>query len=206
MIAAEVAEGVFLAASPIADLVSGSAAPEWARRAAEGMPDWRAREYLAVRALYAQLTAEVEETAAPALSSTPRGAPIVSGRPGLKVSLAHSAEMAAVALGRDRDVGVDVHEAGLPGRAMLRKCCPAEADRMAAAPEAGGRDFARVWAAQEACVKATGEGIAGCPWRIPVTAAAETGRWRELTWKQLTSRGSAFALCCAFSGRAEERR
>ncbi|SFW81417.1 4'-phosphopantetheinyl transferase family protein [Amycolatopsis australiensis] len=206
MTAVEVAGGVHLAAAPADEALAALPVPEWATREARGLAPRRAREYLAVRALYAHLVTEVDGGPASPLARTARGAPVVPGRPGLRVSLAHSDEVVAVALGRGRAVGVDVQDAGLPGPAMLRRCCPAEAGRMTADPAAGGRDFARVWAAQEACVKATGQGIAGRPWRIPVTAAAVTGRWQDLTWTQLRGRESASALCCAFTDRTEEGR
>ena len=206
MTAVEVAEGVHLTAAPADEALATLPVPEWASREARGLAPRRAREYLAVRALYAHLVAEVDGGPVRPLGRTARGAPVVAGRPGLRVSIAHSEDGVAVVLGRGRDVGVDVQEAGLPGPAMLRRCCPAEAGRMTTDPAAGGRDFARVWAAQEACVKATGQGIAGRPWRIPVTSAAVTGRWRDLTWAQLRGRESAFALCCAFTDRTEEGR
>jgi 4'-phosphopantetheinyl transferase len=202
--AVEVAPGVHLTAAPADEALAELPVPDWAEREARAMPPRRAREYLAVRALYVRLMSEVDGTAGP-LSRTERGKPVVPGRSGLRVSLAHSDDVVAVALARGRDVGVDVQDAGLPGPAMLRRCCPGEAGRMAAEPAAGGRDFARVWAAQEACVKATGQGIAGRPWRIPVTAAAPAGRWRDLTWTQLRDRGSTFALCCAYADRTEGR-
>jgi 4'-phosphopantetheinyl transferase len=203
--AVEVVPGVHLTAVPTDEALAELPVPDWAAREARAMPPRRAREYLAVRALYAHLVSEVDEGPASPLARTERGAPVVPGRPGLRVSLAHADDVVAVALARGRDVGVDVQDAGLPGPAMLRRCCPGEAGRMAAEPASGGRDFARVWAAQEACVKATGQGIAGRPWRIPVTAAAGTGRWRDLTWTQLQDRGSAFALCCAYADRTEGR-
>ncbi|MGW3993679.1 4'-phosphopantetheinyl transferase family protein [Amycolatopsis sp. NPDC004772] len=204
MTGVEVAPGVHLAATPADAALAELPVPAWAVREARAMAPRRAREYLAVRALYVRLVSEVEGSAHP-LDRTDRGRPVVPGRPDLHVSLAHSDDVVAVALARGRDVGVDVQEAGLPGPAMLRRCCPGEAGRMAAEPASGGRDFARVWAAQEACVKATGQGIAGRPWRIPVTAAAASGRWRDLTWTQLRDRASAFALCCAYADRTEGR-
>ncbi len=86
------------------------------------------------------------------------------------MSLSHSAGWVAAAVGRGRDVGVDVQVPAPVGDRLLRLCClPGDADALAALPEDARRlGFARVFAVQEACVKALGEGLSGRPWTVPV--------------------------------------
>ncbi len=81
----------------------------------------------------------------------PHGKPDVDG---VRVSLSHSGELAAVALSAVREVGVDVqrHTPGLDTRAMAARYFPAGE----ACLVTGAASFATLWARKEACVKATG--------------------------------------------------
>jgi 4'-phosphopantetheinyl transferase len=81
----------------------------------------------------------------------PHGKPEVDG---VRVSLSHSGELAAVALTPTRAVGVDVqrHTPGLDTRAMAARYFPADEARLVT----GAAVFATLWARKEACVKATG--------------------------------------------------
>lgn len=94
----------------------------------------------------------------------PHGKPEVDG---VRMSLSHSGDLAAVALTSARPVGVDVqrHTPGLDTRAMAVRYFPADEAPLVT----GAAVFATLWARKEACVKATGgrltEGLA-----LPVAA------------------------------------
>ncbi|MFC0530782.1 4'-phosphopantetheinyl transferase family protein [Phytohabitans kaempferiae] len=85
----------------------------------------------------------------------PHGKPETDG---VRVSLSHSGELAAVALTERRAVGVDVqrHKPGLDVVAMSARYFPADEARLVAAGARRAAVFARLWARKEACVKATG--------------------------------------------------
>ncbi|BCB89156.1 4'-phosphopantetheinyl transferase family protein [Phytohabitans suffuscus] len=103
----------------------------------------------------------------------PHGKPEVDG---VRVSLSHSGDLAAVALTPARAVGVDVqrHTPGLDTLAMSARYFPeGEADLVAASAERAA-DFARLWARKEACVKATGGRLAQ-GLSLPVAAGPVVG-------------------------------
>ncbi|MDQ7910887.1 4'-phosphopantetheinyl transferase superfamily protein [Phytohabitans sp. ZYX-F-186] len=85
----------------------------------------------------------------------PHGKPEVDG---VRVSLSHSGDLAAVALTPARAVGVDVqrHTPGLDPLAMSARYFPAGEAGLVAASGERAAEFARLWARKEACVKATG--------------------------------------------------
>ena len=91
------------------------------------------------------------------------GKPSLAGDAPLRFNLSHSGAMAAVAVARDREVGVDVErrrsvhsEAGVARRIMNSD----EHARYVALPESERVDFLLwVWARKEALVKAAGAGI-----------------------------------------------
>ncbi|MFE5730870.1 4'-phosphopantetheinyl transferase family protein [Streptomyces sp. NPDC056528] len=155
------------------------------RAAAAGLPPWRAAEHLASRTLLRFLLREVGEDAGGGpVAALPGGRPYLPGRPGLGVSLSHSPGWVAAAVGRGRDVGVDVQVPAAVGDRLLRLCClPGDADALAALPgDARRLGFARVFAVQEACVKAVGKGLSGRPWTVPVVLGARTGAWNRVRW------------------------
>ncbi|MFH7597339.1 4'-phosphopantetheinyl transferase superfamily protein [Streptomyces racemochromogenes] len=91
----------------------------------------------------------------------PHGRPAVAGG-GVHFSLSHSGDLAYLAFA-GVPVGVDVE--GLPSAAavadVLSALHPEERAEVAALPEDGRRTaLARVWARKEACLKATGAGLA----------------------------------------------
>ncbi|MEO3755840.1 hypothetical protein [Streptomyces sp. B6B3] len=154
--------------------------------AADGLPAPRAAERLAARGLLRRLLAETTdgEAAAAPLRAEPSGRPVLAGHPDLAVSLSHADGWVAAAVGRRR-VGVDVQPprsgiaaAGRPRSARRRGPC-----RLPDAPT--DLEAAWIWSVQEACVKATGDGLAGLPWRIPVAPGAVAGRWGGLRWAAL---------------------
>jgi 4'-phosphopantetheinyl transferase len=69
---------------------------------------------------------------------------------------------------------------------MVRRCCGAQADVLLALSQPEARvAFARVWAVQEAVVKALRLGLAGSPWRVPVDLNEPHGLWRGVFWRSL---------------------
>jgi acyl carrier protein len=48
-------------------------------------------------------------------------------------------------------------------------------------------------------VKATGAGLRGRPWTVPVRPEQRSGHWRSLTWRQLRGQDAPAAVCCALS-------
>ncbi|MGW0336313.1 4'-phosphopantetheinyl transferase family protein [Streptomyces sp. NPDC003011] len=106
--------------------------------------------------------------------------------------------MAAAALA-DHPVGIDLQEPLPPSSALIRRCCaPDDAARVCAMPaRQRAVQFAYIWTAQEACVKATGRGFADAPWNIPVPLGARAGRWRNWAWRHLTHPACPYPLCLA---------
>ncbi|MFI7513534.1 4'-phosphopantetheinyl transferase family protein [Micromonospora echinofusca] len=146
-------------------------------------------ERLAARALLRLLlAAELGRTAgATPIAAHDGGQPHLPEWPGVSVSLSHDAGTVAAALGRGVPVGVDVQVPVPAPPALLRRCCaPAVRTALDRLPEpARDREFAWIWTVQEACVKATGAGLAGRPWAIAVPAGRRTGRWADLRWVSL---------------------
>jgi 4'-phosphopantetheinyl transferase len=84
---------------------------------------------------------------------------------GLRFNLAHSDDLAVVAVARDVEVGVDVERLRPVADGLslaARYFAPDEARALAALP-ADERDeaFLRLWTSKEAVLKATGEGLTG---------------------------------------------
>ncbi|MEV0395170.1 4'-phosphopantetheinyl transferase family protein [Polymorphospora rubra] len=160
--------------------------------ASADLPPDRRAEWLAVRALLRTLlVAELGERAGTvAIGAHPGGQPHLPRRPDLFVSLSHDDGFVAAAVGLGVPVGVDVQVPVPAPPALLRRCCRpdvrAALDRL---PQpARDLEFAWLWTVQEACVKATGAGLAGEPWTIPVPYGRHRGRWRELCWVSLRGR------------------
>lgn len=199
----EVASGVWLAAADMDD-VAASTHPD-DRHRADGMPGWRAREFLAGRGLLRELLARMRPAAARAgVLAGPDGRPRLDGHPGVGVSVSHDGGTVAVAVAVGRPVGVDVqHPQAAPSRALARRCLRGRTGEFDSLPAAeAARELAWVWTAQEACVKASGQGMAGHPWTIDVPLGAHRGTWRGLRWQSL--RGHfATPLSCAFPVRAD---
>ncbi|WP_432125545.1 4'-phosphopantetheinyl transferase family protein [Streptomyces sp. bgisy082] len=175
------------------------------RATAAGLPPWRAAEHLASRTLLRYLLRETGEDTEGAgdgpLAALPGGRPYLPGRPGPGVSLSHSSGWVAAAVGRGRDVGVDVQVPAPVGDRLLRLCCaPGDAEALAALPEEARRSgFARIFAVQEACVKAVGEGFSGRPWTVPVALGARTGTWNGVRWSAPRDDGDAAPVACAWT-------
>jgi 4'-phosphopantetheinyl transferase len=120
-------------------------------------PAWRRREHHAGRLLLDALLRDVVPGAPRgAIELGPNGKPVLRDAPEVGVTISHSYPMVAAAVGVGWDVGVDTEVA----------------DRLWA------------WTVREACVKATGAGLSGRPWRIPV-ADGDAGVWRDVSWRSL---------------------
>lgn len=108
---------------------------------------------------------------------------LAPGQPKLHFSLSHSHGRALIALSADREVGVDLEPLD-PDRPIERLA----ARRFTAREHAFIRDaadhnqrterFYRLWAAKEACVKATGEGIAALQ-RVELSPELVRASWDE---------------------------
>ncbi|WP_231626368.1 4'-phosphopantetheinyl transferase family protein [Streptomyces apocyni] len=169
--------------------------------AAAGMAGWRAAEFLAGRAVLRELLSAVAPEAAEAkVRAGAYGKPGLEGFPGIAVSVAHDRDTVTACAARGPAVGVDVQRA--PGRlddAVVRRCLRGRSDWQAVLDALPGperaREFAWIWTAQEACVKA--EGLARGPWTVGVPPGRHTGTWRGLRWRSLRSL-SRTPLSCAW--------
>jgi 4'-phosphopantetheinyl transferase len=125
------------------------------------------RRRAAAEGLRAELARRLGGDATPVvLERSPGGKPRLAGAaPPVHFSLAHSRERALVAVSLGPPVGVDL-EAVDPRRPVeplaTRWFTEAEREQVLCAGPPGARvaAFYRLWVAKEACVKATGEGLA----------------------------------------------
>lgn len=159
------------------------------RRRCAAMGPRRADEFTRGRSLLRRLATRVlgVPTGKLAIDAESCGRPRLSGLPA-GVSISHTDDYTAAAVWVDGDVGVDIEQP--PGRLdprLLRRCChdwAAELEELPEGPRAAA--FARVWTVQEACVKALGLGLRGCPWRIRVNPRAGAGNWGAVRWSTWT--------------------
>ncbi|NXY94245.1 4'-phosphopantetheinyl transferase superfamily protein [Streptomyces sp. BR123] len=168
--------------------------------AAAGMAGWRAEEFLAGRALLRRLLAEVAPGSENLrVTPGPHGKPGLPDRPDLAISIAHDEGHFAACAGVGRAVGIDVQQPGehlAPG--VVRRCVPTEHEAVNALPaDERSREFAWIWTAQEACVKAEGSGLAGGPWTVPVGPGQTSGTWKGFTWRSLRDTSDT-PLSCAW--------
>ncbi|WP_405782625.1 4'-phosphopantetheinyl transferase family protein [Streptomyces sp. NBC_00859] len=170
-------------------------------RAAARLPEWRTVEFLAGRGLLRELLAAVHPVAAGAgVTADTRGKPGLAGLPDVGVSVSHSGGSVAAGVAVGRAVGVDLqHPAGCVPASLARRILHGHADRVAAlSPERTAEEVAWVWTVQEACVKASGAGLAGRPWAIEVRPGSRSGRWGAYRWISLRDR-SRTPFSCAYS-------
>jgi 4'-phosphopantetheinyl transferase len=148
---------------------------------AEDAPPWRKREHEAGRRLLAALLGDVIPGAAlDAIKLGPNGKPVLRDAPEVGISISHSYPVVAVAVGVGWDVGVDVQVTPRPTSDDVTRLTHSLIPR----PGTTQWDQLWAWTVREACVKATGAGLSGRPWRIPVDDA-DAGVWRELHWRSL---------------------
>lgn len=129
------------------------------------------------------------------VATKPNGRPYLPNQPDLSVSLSHSGEWVAAAVGVGVDVGVDVQVPEPVSEGLINKCCTVASSATLAGRPDRDQEFAWIWTAQEACVKATGQGLGGLPWRIPVDVGQRTGTWQGVRWLQLRGRSPVPASC-----------
>jgi 4'-phosphopantetheinyl transferase len=114
------------------------------------------------------------------LVATPLGKPFVVGRPpgGLCFNVAHSDDVALLAVALGREVGVDIERERLEvdcSELAQRFFAPEEVTALAALPAADQRPaFYRCWTRKEAYVKALGLGMQAPLDRFAVTVTAES--------------------------------
>ncbi|HWG98294.1 MAG TPA: 4'-phosphopantetheinyl transferase superfamily protein [Pilimelia sp.] len=197
-----VAPGVWVVASPAGAARHPVAARTTAadRADARGRPGWRAAEILLGRGLLRGLLDLVVPDAADApVVHTPAGRPELAGWPRLGVSVSHDRGTVAAAVAVGRRVGVDVQHPvpDIRHRTLARCLRDHAASLTALPPRHRDLEFAWVWSAQEACVKAEGSGLAGRPWTVDVRPLHRRGRWRGYRWRSLRDQ-SPVPLSCAY--------
>jgi 4'-phosphopantetheinyl transferase len=170
-------------------------------------PATREREHTAARKLVRELLREIvgPEVAASPIATRHGGAPFLAAHPDIGISMSHSGDWVAAAVGVGRAVGIDIQVPQSTPPGLLRRCC-APAVRMALMRMPAARrdlEFARLWTAQEACVKATGAGLAGLPWTIPVDIGQLDGDWHGVRW--LALRGLPVPASCAYVAKEAAR-
>ena len=132
------------------------------------------------------------------LETGPHGKPRLQGEARLRFNLSHSADLAAIAVTIDREVGIDVERID-PERdalALARRALPREdADEVAAAsPGKRPQIFHAAWARHEAVAKCGGTGLGVPP--------AELAQRREQLSVLSLDFGSEFAAALAVEGEA----
>lgn len=199
--AVEVATGVHVAVTRLA-----RARPDPRDTGEPTAPLWRVRERAAARALLRELVAAVAGGDTGGVATRGSGQPFLPARPELRVSLSHSGDWVAAAVGVGDpvagggiDVGVDVQTPEPVPARLVRRCCRPDARAVVAGLPPARRDlaFAWIWTVQEACVKATGAGLAGRPWTIPVDVGQPAGVWGDVSWRSLHGHASV-PLSCAY--------
>ncbi|GHC84157.1 hypothetical protein GCM10007079_25870 [Nocardiopsis terrae] len=194
-----IAPGVWLVSASMDDLGTGFPRRRDMARA-RTMVAWRAREFLAGRALLRSLLSEVLPEAADAdVVPDGNGRPELAGWPKAGISIAHDDWTVAACVSPDRHVGVDVqHPPEHLNASLVRRCVREGAGVLDAMnPTQRARELAWIWTAQEACVKAEGTGLSGRPWSIDVPPRHSVGSWKGYHW--LSLRGlSETPLSCAW--------
>jgi len=99
------------------------------------------------------------------IARTPAGKPFLEGSD-LSFNLSHSGHLAAVVIGRSREVGIDIEVTGRRITDVLGLASaylhPEEHQRLATVSQQGREPaFLRLWTAREAYLKALGTGLAG---------------------------------------------
>jgi 4'-phosphopantetheinyl transferase len=104
----------------------------------------------------------------------PHGKPELASEDRLTFSLSHAGDYIALALARDRRVGIDLeqHQAVNVDRIAQDHFCPRELRWLREGGAAGVEArFYRIWALKEAYLKASGIGLAGAPSSVDVSDA-----------------------------------
>jgi 4'-phosphopantetheinyl transferase len=185
-------------------LLTQLAGEEQARCLRRVTPALRYRFAAAHAALQSILSAETGELRI-ALKRDAQGKPYLPGHNG-SFNMAHSGDMAVIALCEAGPVGVDIEEIRpLPelSRMAALACSAREAARLAQSADETARthEFLRYWTRKEAVLKATGEGLRGqlravetanAPWAI--LEGEEPRKFYIETWEEP---GFVGAVACA---------
>jgi 4'-phosphopantetheinyl transferase len=158
--------------------------PDEHARAARLFSDQHRRRFVAARGLLRTILGRHLDEAPQAVRFAygAHGKPALAGDVALRFNLAHSHELALVAVAEEREVGVDL-ERLRPEVAVLdiarRFFSSAEHRALHAAPPAERQlTFFRLWTCKEACVKATGEGVARALRATDVVLGPDTAQLR----------------------------
>jgi 4'-phosphopantetheinyl transferase len=198
----EVADGVLIAVESTARVLARSDLEREDRVRAATMAPWRARQYLAARCLLRHLLAEAVADPGAGIAVRPSGQPYLAAHPGVGISLSHTDGVVAAAVALGRQVGVDVQEPTSASPALVARCCTPSGRAVLGSMPPARRPaaLARIWAVQEACVKAAGSGLLGRPWTIAVEPGQRLGRWSAYEWLSLGDRFETPAACAFTAG------
>jgi 4'-phosphopantetheinyl transferase len=150
------------------DRLAGTLAPMERRRAASFHFERDRNRFVAGRGALRSILGRYLQASpeAVALEYGPKGKPLLAdrfARSGIHFNLAHSEDLALVALAQGRDVGVDLERVrNLDDAEELASCfcAPSEFQEFRSVPEQGrSAAFFRIWTRKEAWLKATGKGI-----------------------------------------------
>lgn len=158
------------------------------RRAEQFQFEAPRRRFLAARLALRRLLGQYLDLPAAnvSLAYNPFGKPLLGKTHGdvLRFNLAHTSELALVAVTRGCDVGVDIERLRAVNRLESianRYLHPAESTGiLAAAVELQQEAFLRCWTAKEAVIKATGTGLSDSLGAFCVPVAETRGTWVEL--------------------------
>ena len=123
-----------------------------------------------------------------AVAGTGQPRAVIAGRPGPAFSLTHDGGHVAVTVAPPGSlVGIDLDAASaVDDRILERVFAAADVTRVRNAPAAERAiQFARLWTAAEACLKATGAGVTGLLRRLPALGPGPRGGWadNDLRWQ-----------------------
>jgi 4'-phosphopantetheinyl transferase len=164
------ARAALLGDAQVAARFAASLAPDERERYERMANEDGRRQQLLARGMQRAVLSRYEPSIAPSEWRFERGP---GGRPelappfaalGLNFNVAHTAGIAAIAVGRVPRIGVDVEacDRGVPVHVARRYFSAREAAALdALPPEARPRRFLRLWTLKEAYLKALGEGIPG---------------------------------------------
>jgi 4'-phosphopantetheinyl transferase len=150
------------------------------------------------------------DPAAVTLTRSAAGKPVLAGSP-YRASLAHTGEVALVAVALGREVGVDVERPreGIEGWSLVRHALrPTEREGLESLPAGQrGAAFLSLWTRKEAILKAAGTGLAIDPQLVELGAEgvvaipAELGRPEDWTLVEPALPLPGYAAALALRGR-----
>lgn len=159
-------------------------------------PAWRRTEFLGGRALLRNLLQQVAvRDAERRIVTAPNGQPRLDGASDISVSISHDGEFVAASVALCDAVGVDIQRPPTDlSESLIQRCVRSP---LPMEPAERSREFTWIWTVQEACVKASGAGLAGAPWRIDIRPGTRHGRWGSYRWQMLRDISDT-PLSCAY--------